>query len=298
MLLDDLALFLTEEQAGRIDLCRTRLRRMGVTNSGVGQDFPFGIALGIDPITLAIDLGLPASLDAERRAGFERALTSYDIAMQRHIEDLVEDLVDFAGEADAFRDDPFAAFAAQQEEIQRIVDAFKDALEDHRSLGYAIGRTLPERTAAEWEDRYTRALYPGPYAPIEAEVLVDRLLDQTVLTDEEFTAVLDIDADLKRRTASVREEWCDEIDDFLDDFEFTFIALTSLDPDRIARPFRQRMDEIDDQTIAKLRERVHNPIVEEIIASLRETPAAPAAEEALEEAAIEVETTTSNDDDG
>lgn len=268
VLFDDLALFISDEQARRIPLCRTRLRRMGVTNGDITASLPGGIAMGIDPVTLAIELGIPTELDDDHRAAFERAMTSYDNAMKRNIDSLVENVLKLIAKAEGFEDDPMAAFMRLQEEIQSVVKDAKTLREDHQDLGLAMARALPDTLGERWTDRFMRALYPGPYARIDSEVILERLLDQTDLSDQEFAAVLEISADLRKRAEPIRKEWCDELDDFFRKFEFNIMTMTMFDPDNLGRQFRERMLELNEQTFATLRTRVKNDVVEELIEAM------------------------------
>ncbi|MEM1422820.1 MAG: hypothetical protein AAGH64_02340 [Planctomycetota bacterium] len=270
-LFDDLSLFLTEEQTGRIQRCRDRLRRMGITSGDLSAPLPGGFSMGTDPVLLAVEMGLPDELEGEPRAAFERALETYDAAITRNIDALIEDILDLIEESDGFQgfeENPLQAFTALADEIDRVVKGAKALREDHQSLGLAVARSLPEASAAEWTDAFTRALYPGPYRRIDSEVLLDRLLEQPSLTAEEVGTVLDLTAELASRTATVRAEWCEKVDDFLTDFEFNFLALMSLNPNGVSAPFRERMREIDERYLERIPERVQNPVVQDLIDAL------------------------------
>ncbi len=173
--------------------------------------------------------------------------------------------------ARGFEDNPFAGVMALQGEIRALVKSAKSLREDHQGLGLAVARTLPPKEAEEWTDAFMRALYPGPHARTTCETLLERLLDQTVLTDEEFSAVLRINADLRAKLSPVRKKWCDELDDALRDFEFNLLTIASFDLDRVGRPFEERVKELDEQALAILRERVKNDVVERLIESMTNT---------------------------
>ncbi|GAB4516517.1 MAG: hypothetical protein Tsb0013_21060 [Phycisphaerales bacterium] len=302
-LFEDLALFMSDEQAQRVARCRDRLRRMGITNGDLAGTLPGGFSMGMDPVVLAIDMGLPGGLDDDQRAAFDRALISYDNAMKGNIDDLLEDVLDLVAKSEAFQDNPMAGFMQLQNEIKKVVDGAKSLREDHQRLGFAIARTLPENKAQEWNDTFKRALYPGPYARIDSEVLLDRLLDQPALSDEEFATVIEISAELQRKAGSIRDEWTREIDDFLRDFKFDIMTMMSFNPDAIGEPFRERMRELDEQTIAGLRQRVDNQVVQDLMDAMlvNEAPDAFTATDGTVEIRIEnegSETEGNSRDDG
>lgn len=289
-LFEDLALFLNESQAERIDRCRDRLRRMGITDGDITGALPGGFSMGMDPITLAIEMGLPDGLDEQSRQDFERAMESYDRTMKRNIDDVLEDVLDLVSKYDGFEENPMLALTELADEIDKVVESAKSMREGHKSMGHAIARSLPENLATRWNDQYKRAMFPVPYSKIDSEVLLDRLLEQPALTTDELDTVLEMTAELEKRTAAIRDEWCREIDDFLGDFKFNVLAMMTLNPDGIGTPFRERMEELNDQYLQRIPQRVQNPIVQDLMDAMFDTEEPEGSESSSGRVEVRIET--------
>ncbi len=265
---NDLALFLTEEQRRREPACRTRLTRMSVTSSEVSGMLESGASLGVDPVTLAVDLGLPGVLDERGRTEFERAMSAYDHAMEKNVKKLEGAIVKMIEGVTEMQQDPMSGMAAFEEVIGGLFKVTQEYRADHQDRGLAVARTLPKELAIDWTNRYMRGLYPGPYAPTESETLIERLLDQSSLTDEEFSALLAISERHRADAVSIRNKWCDTLDDHMRDMEISLMSLAMLDMDSPGTPFLERMSELDERTINNIRKSIDNVVVDKIIEAM------------------------------
>ena len=260
----DLTLMLSQEQAERVPIARQRLERMSITTSEISNAFSAGVSLGEDPVTLAVRLELPGSLTNEQAIAFNRALDSYDRGLKEVTGKLEKGLVGMLEGIGKFQQDPMG----QMEDFEKVISAVFETTQEYRSVhqdrGLAIARTLPEKLRVRWTDDFMRSLYPGPYERTKVETLIDRLLDDTTLEAERYDALLLIADTHRDSVQKLRDEWCNELDDELRDMEFSLMAISSYSPFATSIPFRDRMKEIDDQTLTRLRDRVDRELVDRL----------------------------------
>lgn len=296
---DDLELVLTTKQALAIDACKDRLKRMSVTRSEM-SDIYEDASLGHDPVTLALDLGLPDRLDPETRDNFERAMRTYDRALDNRVDDLQEAIVEMLEGVTEQMEDPMGSMARIEERLGAIFKTAGAYREDHQDKGLAIARTLPNDLRRRWERTFMQGLYPDAHAPSDAEVVMDRLLLLPDMSAEEFASIMAVQDAHDAKAGVIRADWCDEIDDNLRNREFSLMALAMgmNDSDETNAPYEERLAKLDEQSLTSLRRAAGRERVDALLENMRAEGTDAMETETAPEGGIEIEIRVGEDDNG
>ncbi|MEM1422818.1 MAG: hypothetical protein AAGH64_02330 [Planctomycetota bacterium] len=182
-MINDLVLTLGGDREAEVDRCLSRLYRMRTMPPLSGSIS----GLAADPLIVAYEVGVPAALDNDRAARFQRAMLSYDGAIERHLRafDDLEREASIAFSVPGFDDlGPVA-----DDYFARTIEIAAEIKQAHRERCEAIAATLPDDLRSRWHAAWLRLGYPDVYAPHYIEHARDRLLATTTLTDDEREAV-------------------------------------------------------------------------------------------------------------